>query len=145
MPPISAYRPSNVPEYYLKNTPGAENVINSMPFSFSTTFTANLAANVTVQQIIETLSDSDFVCISLQSDNVSVLPSVLVRDTSTNWPLMNSAVPVVSIFGTAALPYFLPIPWKWQRKTSIQVNVTPSALLNVTFTLTFSGIRIFKS
>lgn len=142
--PIATYRPSNVPEYYLQNIPNAENVLNAMPFSFTSTFTQPLAANVGIQQIISTFSDSDFLCISLQSDNLSVLPFVLLRDTATNWPLMNARVPVVSIFGTASLPYFLPIPWLINNKSNIEITVTPTALLATTFTLTFSGLRIFR-
>lgn len=142
---LQTYRPSNVPEYYLQNIPNAENVLNVMPFSFSSAFAGPFVAGTTQQQIIQTLADSDFLCISLQSDNVSVVPNVLLRDNSTNWPLMNVAVPVVSIFGTAALPYFLPVPWFIKAKTTLEINMTPSAALEVAFTLTFSGLRIFRA
>jgi hypothetical protein len=142
---LQTYRPSNVPEYYLQNIPNAENVLNVMPFSFSSPFAGPFVAGTTQQQIIQTLADSDFLCISLQSDNVSVVPIVLLRDNSTNWPLMNVAVPVVSIFGTAALPYFLPVPWFIKAKTTLEINMTPTAALAVAFTLTFSGLRIFRA
>lgn len=141
---IKTYRPSNVPEYYLKNIPDAQNVVNAMPFSFSSVF-APLAAGVGVQQIIQTLADSDFLTISLQSDNVSVLPTILIRDTTTTWPFMNVPVPVVSLFGTGALPYYLPIPWMFAKKTSIELNVIAAAIVAVGFTLTLSGLRIFRS
>lgn len=141
--PIKTYRPSNVPEYYLKNIPNSENIIKAMPFSFSSIFAA-LGAASSIQQIISTLSDSDFVCISLQSDNVDVNPKVILKDTSTNWPFMNSAVPIVSIFGTGSLPYFLPVPWYFSRKTSIELNVTTTPAVGTGFTLTLSGIRIFR-
>ena len=141
---IRSYRPSNVPEYFLKDIPNAANVIKTMPFSFSSVFGA-LAAGVAVQNIIQTLADSDFVCISLQSDNVNVLPTVLIRDTTSSWPFMNTAVPVVSIFGTGSLPYFLPVPWFFKSKTTIELNVVASAIVATGFTLTMSGLRIFRS
>ena len=141
---LQTYRPSNVPEYYLQNIPNAENVINVMPFSFSSTFAGPFVAGTPQQQFIQTLADSDFLCVSLQSDNVSVLPSVVIRDLSSNWPLMNVAVPVVSIFGTAPLPYFLPVPWFVKTKTTMELNITVSANLATGFTLTFSGLRIFR-
>lgn len=141
--PIKTYRPSNVPEYYLKNIPKSENVIKAMPFSFSSVFAALGAASST-QQIIATLADSDFVCISLQSDNTNVNPNVIMRDSSTNWPFMNAAVPIVSIFGTGSLPYFLPVPWYFSRKTSIELTVTTTPAVGTGFTLTLSGLRIFR-
>lgn len=140
---IKTYRPSNVPEYYLKNIPQPEKVINAMPFSFSSVFAA-LGANSSTQQIIATLADSDFVCVSLQSDNTDVNPNIIIRDTSTNWPFMNVAVPIVSIFGTGQLPYFLPVPWYFSRKTSIELTVTTTPAVATGFTLTLSGIRIFR-
>lgn len=141
--PIKTYRPSNVPEYYLKNVPNAANIIKAMPFSYSSVFAA-LGANANIQQSVETLADSDFVCISLQSDNVNVNPNIVIRDASTNWPFMNVAVPVVSIFGTGSLPYFLPVPWYFSKRTAIQLNVTTTPAVAVGFTLTLSGIRIFR-
>lgn len=140
---IRSYRPSNVPEYFLKNIPDAANVVKTMPFSFSSAFSA-LVANVAVQQLIQTLADSDFVCVSLQSENVSVLPTITIRDLSTGWPFMNVAVPVVSIFGTGSLPYFLPVPWFFKSKTSIELNVSATANVAAVFTLTLSGLRIFR-
>lgn len=140
---IKTYRPSNVPEYYLKNIPNSESVIKAMPFSFSSVFAA-LGANSSTQQIITTLADSDFVCVSLQSDNSNVNPNIVIRDTSSNWPFMNVAVPVVSIFGTGSLPYFLPVPWYFTRKTSIELTVTTTTAVATGFTLTLSGIRIFR-
>lgn len=141
--PIKTYRPSNVPEYYLKNIPNSENIVKAMPFSFSSVFAA-LGASSSTQQIITTLSDSDFVCISLQSDNVNVNPNIIIRDASTNWPFMNVAAPIVSIFGTGSLPYFLPVPWYFSRKTSIELTVTTTPAVATGFTLTLSGIRIFR-
>ena len=142
--PIETYRPANVPEYYQQNIPNSENVINVIPFSFSASFPGPFVAGTAQQQNIQTLADSDFLCISFQSDNVSVVPIVLLRDLTTNWPLMNVAVPVVSIFGTASLPYFLPIPWMISKKTSIEITMTPTAALATAFTLTLSGLRIFR-
>lgn len=141
---IRSYRPSNVPEYFLKNIPDAANVVKAMPFSFSANF-VSLVAGIAVQKIIQTLSDSDFVCVSLQSDNANVLPTVLIRDLTSSWPFMNTAVPVVSIFGTGSLPYFLPVPWFFKSKTSIELNVVASADVAPWFTLTLSGLRIFRS
>lgn len=141
--PIKTYRPSNVPEYYLKNVPNAANIVKAMPFSFSSVFGA-LAGPSTTQRNIETLADSDFVCISLQSDNVDVNPNIVIRDASTNWPFMNVAVPIVSIFGTGSLPYFLPVPWYFSQRTSIQLTVTTTPAVGTGFTLTLSGIRIFR-
>jgi hypothetical protein len=58
---------------------------------------------------------------------------------------MNTAVPVVSIFGTGSLPYFLPVPWFFKSKTTIELNVVASAIVATGFTLTMSGLRIFRS
>ena len=142
---MQTYRPSNVPEYFLQNIPNEENVLNVMPFSFSSLFSPPFVISTAVQQIIQTLADSDFLCISLQSDNISTSPNVLIRNVSNTWPLMNVAVPVVSIFGTASLPYFLPVPWFIEKKTTIELTVTPTAALAVAFTLTLSGLRIFRA
>ena len=141
--PIKTYRPSNVPEYYLKNVPNAANIIKAMPFSFVAVFGA-LGAASTTPKTIATLADSDFVCISLQSDNLDVNPKVIIRDSSTQWPFMDVAVPIVSIFGTGSLPYFLPVPWFFTKKTSIELTVTTTPAVATGFTLTLSGIRIFR-
>lgn len=140
--PIDTYRPSNVPEYYLQNIPDAASVLNIIPFSFSSAIPI-LAPNVAVQQFVQTLADSDFLCVSLQSDNVSVLPTILLRDVATGWPFMSTAVPVVSVFGTASLPYFLPVPWLFKKQTSIEFNVVSTGAA-IAFTLTLSGLRIFR-
>lgn len=142
MSDLKTFRPSNVPEFYLANIPSPEQVINLIPFSFSSFFAA-VGGAASTTQLIQLFADSDFLCISLQSDNVSVNPTVTIRDSSTNWPLMAQAVPVVSIFGTGALPYFLPIPWFMISRSAIQIIETTTAAV-IAHTLTFSGLRVFR-
>ena len=139
---IKAFRPSNVPEFYLENIPNPEQVMNMLPFSYSQAITAFGGAGSN-QFFRQTFADSDFLCISFQSDNISVNPQIIVRDSSTNWPLMSANVPTVSIFGTGSLPYFLPIPWFLIAKTTIEITVTVTAAV-IAHTLTFSGLRIFR-
>jgi hypothetical protein len=55
---------------------------------------------------------------------------------------MIAPVNITSIFGTASLPYFLPIPWFLIAKTAIQADITNFA--GASKRLTFSGLRIFR-
>lgn len=134
---IKAFRPSNVPEFYLENIPNPESVMNMIPFSY---VISGIGANG--QFFVNTFADSDFLAISLQSNNTDPVTTVIIRDLSTNWPLMIAPVNMLSIFGTASLPYFLPIPWFLIAKTTIQADVTTFA--GAVKQLTFSGLRIFR-
>lgn len=135
---LRAFRPSNVPEFYLGAVPNPQNVSHMVPFSY--VFPEITATGQTAT--VSTFAESDFLCTSMQVDGSPGALQCVVRDLSTNWPLSSAAVPISSIFGSASLPYYLPIPWFIQGKATVEV-VTSGTFSAAVF-LTLSGMRIFR-
>ena len=132
------YRPSNVPEFYLQAIPNPENVYSILPFSY--VFPQVIASPSTLT--VQTFSESDFLCNSLQVDGAPGALQVVLRELTLNWPLMSAPTPISSIFGSASLPYYLPVPWFISNKTTIEAAIT--GVFGVAVTLTLSGMRVFR-
>ena len=139
---IESFRPSNVPDFYLRSIPSPQTVLNMIPFSYNIPVAAFAAAG-NRQQSVNLFADSDFLCISTQSNDGSTTATVILSDSSNNWPLMNRATPIFSIFGNGTLPYYLPIPWFLIAKTNITADVTVTGVF-AAFVLTFTGLRIYR-
>lgn len=61
-----------------------------------------------------------------QTESTRVLPvvNIMVIDTGTGRQLYSAAVPVISQFGTAELPYILPRPKFFMSRATVSVEVT---------------------
>lgn len=138
---------------------GDPNIIAEDWYSYSC-FVAGIAASGSATTSIQIEADSDFEIVKLEQYTIqdaadtadqlaggSIVPdcTVLLIDTGSGRQLMNIALPVFSIFGTAQLPYILPKPKRLFARSTLSVQV---ANLNTNhgyayIYLTFSGRKIF--
>lgn len=71
---------------------------------------------------------------------------VFIQDQSSNRNWMNFAVPVLSLFGTAQLPYFLPQPRLIPANTNVQITLSNGDAAAVPNTrLSFHGYRMYST
>lgn len=120
--------------------------------ALATAIAAGGAANDTIQ--IE--ADADFILQKLtyqadlagvaQTDATRVIPnvSVILTDTGSGRQLMNTAIPITSIFGTGRVPFILPNPRLFMRNSVLQVAFTSfEAAATPTIRLAFIGYKIY--
>lgn len=110
------------------NTPGNFLVDSSAPFMLvSSTYVADL---VGVAQLSGTL--------------IAPLATVMIADQSSNRNWMNVPVPVLSLFGTAQLPYLWPQPRLIPANTNVQVTLANYETANTNnVRLSFHGYRFY--
>lgn len=73
------------------------------------------------------------------------LVTVTIQDSGSGRQLMNSAVPVPSLFGNGNLPFLLPTPRFFRAQTTVSVNVANfSAASTYNLRLAFIGTKFFK-
>jgi len=102
-------------------------------------------------------ADSDFVLQKLQyhadiagaavNDSTRVVPnmSIIITDTGSGRQIMESAVPIPSLFGTGRLPFILPTPRLFLARATINLVVTnfdAAATYNVR--LSFTGYKLYN-
>jgi hypothetical protein len=63
--------------------------------------------------------------------------NVLITDTGTGYQLMNAQVPIYNLFGTAELPFILPVEKFFGARAQIQVQV-----FNVSTGTTYSSLHL---
>lgn len=69
---------------------------------------------------------------------------VLLTDTGSNRTLMDTAVPVPTIFGTGQFPYVLPEPKLMQANSQLQVQATNrDAAVGFNLYLCFNGFKLY--
>lgn len=117
---------------------------------FSVAPAAQATQNIAIQ------ADADFEIVKLtafsdlagaaQTRATQVVPNVnvLITDTGAGRQLMNVAVPLNSMFGTAQEPFILPIPKIIKARSNLQIVITSFEAANTDYlTLNFIGNKIF--
>lgn len=112
---------------------------------------ASASGNINIQ------ADSDFVVQKLayqadianatvtDSSRVVPLVTVLVTDQGSGRQLMESAVPIPSLFGTGELPFILPQPKLFLARSTIAVQVSNySSATDYNIRLSFIGYKVFR-
>lgn len=82
-----------------------------------------------------------------QTDSTRVIPlvSVIITDEGSGRQLMQSAVPVPSLFGTGEMPLILPTPRFFRAQTQVSVSVTNfDAAATYNLKLSLLGTKFFK-
>lgn len=114
---------------------------------------ASATASFTVQ------ADSDFIwqkaafvadiAAAAQTDSARVLPlvTVLITDSGAGRQLMNSAVPILSLFGTGQIPFILPQQRIFRSQSVVTVQLTSYVAAGTTYNirLSFIGMKAFWS
>ena len=110
-----------------------------------------------VTDTIQLQADADFIIEKLcymadiagaaQTDSSRVVPNitVLLTSTSSGKGLMNIAMPVSSLFGTAFTPFILPKPYYLTGNSTIQIQYNSNEAVNaVNMQLAFIGRKVFR-
>lgn len=135
-----------------------DNVIGRDFFTYGLVFTA-LAQNTNQTKNIPVQADSDFVLQKLCffaddgvlakfNPNSRLIPNctVLIVDSGSGRQLMDSAVPLYSLFGTAENPFILPVPKVFSARSNIAITVANVEAAAATYTLRMAliGTKVFK-
>lgn len=125
-------------------------------FVYEVDFSA-LAAAASSTQTFTVQADSDFlwtkatmfadIAAAAQTDSTRVIPlcTVLIQDTGSGRNLMNSAVPVSSLFGTGELPLILPRQRLFISRAQVSITMTNfSAATTYNVRLSLIGEKAFK-
>ena len=125
------------------------------------TYSAEVAAIAVGGNANDTIAieaDSDFILQKLtyhadiagaaQTAATRVVPnvSVLIKDTGSGRQLMDTSIPIPSLFGTGELPFILPNPRLFMRNSTIQVAFTSfEAAITPDVFLSFIGYKIYET
>lgn len=146
----------NNPALPILNDP---NILAEDWYNYSTVFTS-VAASTSYTNSIQIEADSDFEILKLeqytiasaseatpQTAGASTVPdcTVLLIDTGSGRQLMNIALPIFTIFGTAQLPFILPKSKRLFARSTLSVQITNlnTAQAYAYIYLSFSGRKIF--
>jgi hypothetical protein len=120
-------------------------------FTYETDFSA-LAAAGSATQTFQIQADSDFIwhkgtfvadiAAAAQTDSTRVIPLVtcLITDSGAGRQLMNSAVPIPSLFGNGQIPFILPRPRVFRASSVVTVQLTSYVAAGTTYNLRLSFI-----
>lgn len=126
--------------------------INEM-FWYNATFSALAAAASSTAQV-QIQADADFIILKQtrfvtndadESVVTAPLATVLLTDTGSGRQMMDSAVHIENLFGTAQFPYILPQSKRLAANSTFQVQVTslaPSITMNIW--INFAGQKQYK-
>lgn len=84
---------------------------------------------------------------AIETDATRVIPLVTctIQDGSSGRQLMNSAVPINSIFGNAGLPFILPTPRFFRAQTTVNISLTNyTTATTYGLRLSFIGTKFFR-
>ena len=125
-------------------------------FVYEVDFSA-LAAGTSSTASFSVQADSDFLWTSgtffadiaagAQTDDSRVIPlvSLLITDTGSGRQLMNTAVPVASLFGTGQLPFVLPRQRLFRANSNVTITANNfSAATAYNLRLSFIGEKGFR-
>jgi len=118
---------------------------------------SSLAAGASATGSFNVQADSDFAVLKqtyfadiaaaaqTRANLVIPLVTVIIIDTGSGRQLMDSGVPIPSIFGTGEEPYILPTPKIFSARSTVQVTLTNfDAASTYNIRLMFTGTKIFK-
>jgi len=137
----------------LGQQPGQERIKEF--FTYQETFSALTSGNSATGNI-NIQADSDFVMQKLtyqadiaaatQTDSNRVIPNatIVITDTGSGRQLMESAVPITSLFGTGELPFILPTPRMFLARSTIALVVANfDAAVDYNIRLSFIGYKLY--
>ncbi len=137
----------------LGQTPGEDRIKEF--FTYEEDFTGLVAGNSATGNI-SIQADSDFVLQKLtyqadiggvaQTDSGRIIPNVtlVITDTGSGRQLMESAVPIQSLFGSGELPFILPTPRVFLSRSTIALVVANfDAAVTYNIRLSFIGYKLY--
>jgi len=83
---------------------------------------------------------------AIQTDSSRVVPlcSILITDGTSQRQLMQSAMPIPSLFGTGNLPFILPVPRVFTAQSQVQLSVANFSVgTTYNLRLSFIGLKRF--
>jgi hypothetical protein len=112
---------------------------------------ASATGNINIQAdssfVLQKLTFKADIAAATQTANTRVLPNatVVITDTGSGRQLMESAVPITSLFGDGQLPFILPTPRLFAPRSTITVvvaNYDAAATYNIQ--LSFNGYKLYE-
>jgi len=127
-------------------------------FCYSTGRLSALLAGATINTQILIQADSDFLVekLTMTTDlagaayTVSTAPvpnaTVLLTASGSGQQLMNTPVPLGSLFGSGQLPFILPYPRVLRANSQLQIQIVnfDAAVITAQITLNFHGRKIYN-
>jgi hypothetical protein len=133
----------------------ARQVIQKKFFTYNINF-ASLAATASSTGSFTVQADADFhvyklayfadIAAAIQTDSSRVIPlcTVLITDTGSASQLMDSAVPLSSLFGEGDKPFILPYAYPIKASSNVQATLTNfSAATTYALRLSFIGVKVY--
>lgn len=116
-----------------------------------TTLIATPAANTAATAVISIQSDADFVLQQMTMTAFDVTTfvanpnaTVLLSDPSNSSPISDGYVALTTVFGTASLPFILPVPRMIRRNGSLTIAINSNnSTGTVTYYLSFIGHKLY--
>lgn len=116
--------------------------------AFGTSETGNINIQADSDFVIQKMAyfaDLDGAAQELQT-RVIPLVAVLITDTGSGRNLMETAIPVNSLFGTGELPFILPTPKLFLARSTITISVSNfSTDQTYNLRLSFIGHKVFRN
>ena len=125
-------------------------------YIYGTNF-ANIAAGITLTNIIAIQADSDFevqklnfssdLAAGVQTDSTRTIPqcTVVILDTGSGRQLMNQPIDLTTFFGNGLQPFILPMPKVFRANTALSIALTNYSAAQVyDIKMSFIGVKIFR-
>jgi hypothetical protein len=126
-------------------------------FTYTTGRLAAIGVGATINTVINIQAEADFILEKLtysadlagvaQTWNGLIVPNVTVLLTATGSgnQLMNAALPLTGLFGSAFLPFILPYPRVLRANSQLQIQlVSFEAAVTPLITLNFHGRKVYN-
>lgn len=138
------------------NAPGVDSQDYITEFYIYSVEFTGLLTDTSATGSINIQADSDFILQKLtafsdiaeadQTANTRVIPlvSALITDTGSSRQLMDRAIPIPNMFGTAEIPFILPAPRNFRANSVITVQLSNfNAATTYNIKLAFIGHKIY--
>lgn len=116
-------------------------IVPTLATATNTTGTSQIQADADF--LLQALS---FYCLDLTTNGQIVAPNstIQVTDTSNGTTLFDQAIPIVNAFGTAQLPFLMPVPRLFTANSLISIALNNVVSTNAQYyAFTFHGRKIF--
>lgn len=145
--------PVNQIERQLRPARGVADKFISVFYSYSMLFSA-VASGATSNQNLQIQADSNFMITELSyfafDTTTNAAPAtftstIQLTDTGSGMTLFDRAIPITSVFGTAQLPFVMPISRVISANAVLTGTLNAGVLANATtIYLVFHGFKIYK-
>jgi hypothetical protein len=124
----------------------------TMTFFIYDMFFAAVASAAVGNATLQIQADSDFWVIETAVTAIDTVTTLAVasaaliqlNDTGSGSTLFNIPIPITNAFGTAQLPYLLPIPRQFSANSTITGTLQNQVTANATdFHLSFMGFKVY--